>query len=78
MKAWSKEQSRHAKETRENNQINTETLIERNHIGQAQVDAINHLTKVLCRHRNVTVTDVGFCDDCGSVVDYDKETRQWK
>ena len=78
MKAWSQKTTENAKELRENNRANTDALIERNDIGRDQVTVLNHIAKLLCQHRNVTVADISTCDDCGSVVDYDKEARNWK
>lgn len=78
MKAWSANHSKASQETIKNNQQNTDLLDERNEIGREQVAALNHIARLICRHRNVTVADIATCDDCGAVVDYDKESRNWK
>lgn len=78
MKAWSANQTKSAKETAALNVRNADLLEERNDIGRDQVTALNHIARLLCQHRNVTVADVSHCDDCGAVVDFDKEKGNWK
>jgi len=78
LKSWGSSSQKSAKETKEINTRNYEALIDRNEIGRAQVTALERIAKLVCQHRNVTVADVASCDDCGQIVDYDKETRNWK
>lgn len=74
----SRQSSKEKEETRLSNQRSIAALEDRNEIGRDQVTALNHIARILCPHRNVTVADISNCDDCGAVVDYDKETKNWK